>query len=141
MARAAASLNPRHPGIRLAIGHRRSHRRLPVPSATGHTNLRIKGRTGRADQTTKVKGMFVRPEQVAEVGKRHPEPGRLRLVVSRDGEADVMTLRAEATSASPALAEAVGATLRAVTKLDGRVELVANGSLPNDGKVIPDERA
>jgi len=82
----------------------------------------------------------VRPEQVAEIGKRHPELGRLRLVVTREGEADVMTLKAEASSPSAALAEAIAATLRAVTKLGGKVELVASGSLPNDGKAIADER-
>jgi phenylacetate-CoA ligase len=132
------SLNAHHPWIRLAIGDLTAA--LPGPSAAGHTNTRIKGWMGRADQTTKVKGMFVRPEQVAEVGKRHPELGRLRLVVGRDGEADVMTLKAETATASPALAETVGATLRAVTKLGGKVELVGAGSLPNDGKVIADER-
>ena len=93
---------------------------------------------GRADQTTKVKGMFVRPEQVAEVGKRHTELGRLRLVVSRAGEQDAMTLMAEC--AAPVAAEAVAATLQSVTKLKGEVTLVAPDSLPNDGKVIADER-
>ena len=132
------TLNPHHPWIRLALGDLTAA--LPGPSATGHTNLRIEGWMGRADQTTKVKGMFVRPEQVAEIGKRHPELGRLRLVVGRDGESDVMTLKAETATASPALTEAVGATLRAVTKLGGKVELVAGGSLPNDGKAIADER-
>jgi phenylacetate-CoA ligase len=95
---------------------------------------------GRADQTTKVKGMFVRPEQVAEVGRRHMELGRLRLVVSRSGETDVMTLKAESRTQDAALAQAVGESLRAVTKL-GAVELVAPGSLPNDGKVIDDARS
>jgi phenylacetate-CoA ligase len=132
------SLNPHHPWIRLALGDLTAA--LPGISASGRTNTRIKGWMGRADQTTKVKGMFVRPEQVAEIGKRHPELGRLRLVVSREGEADVMTLKAETAAASPALAEAVGATLRAVTKLGGKVELVASRSLPNDGKAIADER-
>jgi phenylacetate-CoA ligase len=132
------TLSPHHPWIRLALGDLTAA--LPGPSTTGHTNLRIRGWMGRADQTTKVKGMFVRPEQVAEVGKRHPELGRLRLVVSRDGESDVMTLKAETATASPALAEAVGATLRTVTKLGGKIELVAGGSLPNDGKAIADER-
>ena len=132
------SLNPHHPWIRLALGDLTAA--LPGVSASGRTNTRIKGWMGRADQRTKVKGMFVRPEQVAEIGKRHPELGRLRLVVSREGEADVMTLKAETSAASPALAEAVGATLRAVTKLGGKVELVASGSLPNDGKAIADER-
>jgi len=132
------TLNSHHPWIRLALGDLTAA--LPGPSASGHTNLRIKGWMGRADQTTKVKGMFVRPEQVAEIGKRHPELGRLRLVVTREGEADVMTLKAEASSHSSALAEALAATLRAITKLGGQVELVASGSLPNDGKAIADER-
>lgn len=132
------SLNPHHPWIRLAIGDLTAA--LPGVSSCGRTNIRIKGWMGRADQTTKVKGMFVRPEQVAEIGKRHPELGRLRLVVTREGEADAMTLKAETAATSAALAEAVGATLRAVTKLGGKVELVDAGSLPNDGKVIADER-
>jgi phenylacetate-CoA ligase len=102
--------------------------------------MRIKGWMGRADQTTKVKGMFVRPEQVAEIGKRHGELGRLRLVVTRDGEVDAMTLKAECAAPSDALLNELGATLRAVTKLGGDVALVAMGSLPNDGKVISDER-
>jgi phenylacetate-CoA ligase len=102
--------------------------------------MRITGWMGRADQTTKVKGMFVRPEQVAEIGKRHPELGRLRLVVTREGEADVMTLKAEAANPDAALREAVNATLRSVTKLGGNVAWVAPQSLPNDGKVIADER-
>jgi len=102
--------------------------------------MRIKGWMGRADQTTKVKGMFVRPEQIAEIGKRHPELGRLRLVVTRSGESDLMTLKAEAASAAGNLRDELGATLRAVTKLGGHVELVGAGALPNDGKVISDER-
>jgi phenylacetate-CoA ligase len=102
--------------------------------------MRIKGWMGRADQTTKVKGMFVRPEQVAEIGKRHPELGRLRLVVTRADENDLMTLKAECASVNDALREQVAATLRAVAKLGGQVELVGKGSLPNDGKVIADER-
>jgi phenylacetate-CoA ligase len=96
---------------------------------------------GRADQTTKVKGMFVRPEQIAEIGKRHPELGRLRLVVARAGETDVMTLKCECGAPSEALRGAIHATLRAVTKLQGNVELVMPGSLANDGKVIADERS
>jgi phenylacetate-CoA ligase len=113
---------------------------LPGPSPCGRSNMRIKGWMGRADQTTKVKGMFVRPEQVAEIGKRHPELGRLRLVVTRAGETDAMTLRAEAKAQDEALREAVTATLRSVTKLSGSVELVPIGAVPNDGKVIVDER-
>jgi phenylacetate-CoA ligase len=81
-----------------------------------------------------------RPEQIAKIGKRHPELGRLRLVVTRADETDVMTLKAEVAAPNPNLREAVTATLRAIAKLGGNVELVAAGSLPNDGKVIADER-
>jgi phenylacetate-CoA ligase len=102
--------------------------------------MRIKGWLGRADQTTKVKGMFVHPEQVAEVAKRHAGLGRLRLVVGRSGEQDIMTLRAEAAAADPALKAKIAESLQAITKLKGEVELVAPNSLPNDGKVIADER-
>jgi phenylacetate-CoA ligase len=84
--------------------------------------------------------MFVHPEQVAMIAKRHPELGRLRLVVGRTGEQDAMVLKAEAPTADGALAERIGETIQAVTKLKGAVELVAPGSLPNDGKVIADER-
>jgi phenylacetate-CoA ligase len=132
------SLDPHHPWIRLALGDLTAA--LPGPSKCGRTNMRIKGWMGRADQTTKVKGMFVRPEQIAEIAKRHSALGRVRLVVSRQGETDAMTLRAETASASIALQEEVAGTLRAVTKLGGNVELVGPGALPNDGKVIADER-
>jgi phenylacetate-CoA ligase len=84
--------------------------------------------------------MFVHPSQVAEIGKRHPELTRLRLVVSRQGEQDLMTLRAEAKANGNGLCDAVGSTLHAVTKVRGAVEVVAPGTLPNDGKVIADER-
>jgi phenylacetate-CoA ligase len=132
------SLDPDHPWIRLAIGDLTAA--LAGASPCGRTNMRIKGWMGRADQTTKVKGMFVRPEQIAEIGKRHPELGRLRLVVTRDNEQDAMTLRCECGSPGEALRDAIAATLRTVTKLGGNVELMAPGSLPNDGKVIADER-
>lgn len=132
------SLDPDHPWIRLAIGDLSAT--LPGASPCRRTNLRIKGWMGRADQTTKVKGMFVRPEQIAEIAKRHPELGRLRLVVTRDNEQDVMTLKCECASPGEALRDAIAATLRTVTKLGGGVELVAAGSLPNDGKVIADGR-
>jgi phenylacetate-CoA ligase len=132
------SLDPHHPWIRLALGDLSAV--MQGQSPCGRTNMRIKGWMGRADQTTKVKGMFVRPEQISEIGKRHPELRRLRLVVTRENEIDVMTLSAEATSASEALRDAVAATLAAVTKLKGNVTLVAPGSLPNDGKTIADER-
>jgi phenylacetate-CoA ligase len=132
------SLDPHHPWIRLALGDLTAA--LPGRSPCGRTNMRIKGWMGRADQTTKVKGMFVRPEQIAEIGKRHGELGRLRLVVTRDGEADTMTLKAECALPSDAVQNEVSTTLRHVTKLGGNVALVAMGSLPNDGKVISDER-
>ncbi len=102
--------------------------------------MRIKGWMGRADQTTKVRGMFVHPHQVAEVMRRHPEHGRARLVVTRDNEQDAMTLHAERRPASDDLAAAIAETLQDVFKLRGEVELVAPGALPNDGKVIADER-
>jgi phenylacetate-CoA ligase len=132
------SLDPDHPWIRLAIGDLTAV--LPGASPCGRTNTRIKGWMGRADQTTKVKGMFVRPEQVAEIARRHPELGRLRLVVTRQGEADAMTLKAECGSPTEALRSEIAATLRAVTKLQGAIDLVAPGNLPNDGKVIADAR-
>jgi phenylacetate-CoA ligase len=133
------TLDPDHPWIRLAIGDLTAA--LSGVSPCRRTNSRIKGWMGRADQTTKVKGMFVRPEQIAEIGNRHRELGRLRLVVRRDNEQDMMTLRCECASPSDALRDTIASTLRAVTKLGGSVELVAAGSLPNDGKVIADERS
>ncbi|MCW2079582.1 UNVERIFIED_ORG: phenylacetate-CoA ligase [Bradyrhizobium japonicum] len=132
------SLDPHHPWIRLALGDLTAA--LPGTSPCGRTNMRIKGWMGRADQTTKVKGMFVRPEQVAEIAKRHPALGRLRLVVTRQGETDAMTLKAETAAANETLREEIASTLRAVTKLGGAIELVGPGTLPNDGKVIADER-
>jgi phenylacetate-coenzyme A ligase PaaK-like adenylate-forming protein len=132
------TLDPHNPWIRLALGDLSTI--LPGNSPCGRTNMRIRGWLGRADQTTKVKGMFVRPEQIAEIGKRHPELGRLRLVVTRVGEVDVMTLKAECTASGEAFRDEVAATLRTVTKLGGTVELVAPESLPNDGKVIADQR-
>jgi len=132
------SLDPHHPLIRFALGDLSAV--LAGQSPCGRTNMRIKGWMGRADQTTKVKGMFVRPEQIADIAARHPELKKLRLVVTREGESDAMTLRAETAAANEALAAAVSDTLRAVTKLSGKVELVAPGTLANDGKVIADER-
>ncbi|HEU4520184.1 MAG TPA: AMP-binding protein [Microvirga sp.] len=133
------SLDPHHPWIRLALGDLTAA--LPGRSPCGRTGMRIRGWMGRADQTAKVKGMFVRPEQIAAIARRHPELGRLRLTVTRSGEVDVMTLSAEAAAPSPDLQGAVAATLQAVTKMKGAVDLVPPGSLPNDGKVIADERS
>jgi len=133
------SFNPDYPMIRLATGDLSAV--LPGRSPCGRTNMRIKGWMGRADQTTKVKGMFVHPGQVAEVAKRHPELLRVRLSVTREAEQDVMTLCAESAEAARGLEDAVAASLQAVTKLKGRVKLVPPGSLPNDGKIIADERS
>jgi phenylacetate-CoA ligase len=132
------SFNPDYPMIRLATGDLSAV--LAGVSPCGRTNMRIKGWMGRADQTTKVKGMFVHPAQVAEIAKRHPQLARVRLVVSREAEQDAMTLHAETAAVDAGLADALGATLTSVTKVRGAVKLVPPGSLPNDGKVIADER-
>jgi phenylacetate-CoA ligase len=132
------SFNSDYPMIRLATGDLSAI--MPGVSPCGRTNIRIKGWMGRADQTTKVKGMFVHPAQVAEIGKRHPEVSRLRLVIGRQNEQDTMTLQAECAAPAAGLSDAVMVTLQAVTKVRGEVALVAPGSLPNDGKVIADER-
>jgi len=132
------SFNPDYPMIRLGTGDLSAL--MAGRSPCGRTNIRIKGWMGRADQTAKVKGMFVHPKQIAEVAARHPELMRLRLVVGREGEQDTMTLMAESTGREASLEGAVAATLQSVTKLKGAVKLVAPGELPNDGKVIADER-
>ncbi len=130
------TLNPDYPLIRFATGDLSAI--MPGVSPCGRTNLRIKGWMGRADQTTKIKGMFVRPEQVAAFVSRHEEVARARVVASRDGEMDVMTVLVETRAANPKLYEA---TLLDTLKLRGKVELVPPGSLPNDGKVIEDQRS
>lgn len=133
------TLAPEYPLIRFATGDLSAP--LPGPSPCGRTNRRIRGWMGRADQTAKVRGMFVHPGQVAEAVRRHKEVGRARLVVGHDGRNDVMTLRAEvAAGTDPGLAAALAESLAAVTKLRGTVELMAPGTLPNDGKVIEDLR-
>ena len=114
---------------------------LPGCCPTGRTNTRIKGWMGRADQTAKVRGMFVHPSQVAEVLRRHPELGRGRLVVAGEMAADTLTLRVEAAARPAGLAEAVAGSVRDVTKLRADIELLEPGSLPNDGKVIEDARS
>ena len=132
------TFNPDYPLIRFATGDLSAV--LAAPSPCGRTNVRIKGWMGRADQATKVKGMFVQPAQVAAVLKRHPEIGRARLVVDQADGQDRMTLHCEVASASAGLAEAVIATIRDVTKLRGEVTLRKPGELPNDGKVVEDAR-
>lgn len=114
---------------------------LAGQSPCGRTNMRIKGWMGRADQTAKVKGMFVHPSQVDEITKRHTEIDRSRLVIEHDQQSnDQMTLQCEVSAPSDALKTAVAATIRDVTKLRGEVVFVESGSLPNDGKVIDDQR-
>jgi phenylacetate-CoA ligase len=132
------TFNPDYPMIRLGTGDLSAI--MPGVSPCGRSNKRIKGWMGRADQTAKVKGMFVHPRQIAEIAKRHGELGRLRLVVSRTAEQDAMTLMAECAGPAAGLDTAVAETLQSVTKVRGNVKLVAPGSLPNDGKVIADER-
>ena len=132
------TLNPDFPLVRFSTGDLTAV--LPGQSPCGRTNMRIKGWMGRADQTTKVRGMFVHPEQVAEVMKRHPEIRRARLVVDLKDGLDVPTFRCETAAMQPALAEAVGATFQAVCKVRAAVEFVELGKLPNDGKLIEDAR-
>ena len=132
------SFNPDYPMIRLGTGDLSAL--MPGASPCGRTNARIKGWMGRADQTAKIKGMFVHPKQIADIAARHPQLKRLRLVVDRNAEQDTMTLLAECAPSDPALETAVAETLHSVTKLKGSVKLMAPGTLPNDGKLIADER-
>ena len=132
-------LNPDYPLIRFGTGDLSAV--LPGPCPSGRTNTRIKGWMGRADQTTKVRGMFVHPGQVAEVLKRFPEALRARLVVTGEMANDQMALQVETASPSPEWAQRVAEALRDVTKLRGEVHCVAPASLPNDGKVIEDARS
>jgi phenylacetate-CoA ligase len=131
------SLNPDYPLIRFGTGDLSAV--LPGHCPTGRTNVRIKGWMGRADQTTKVRGMFVHPGQVAEVVKRFPEIKRARLVVTGEMANDQMCLKVEGANAE-GLAQKIGDAVRDITKLRADVTLVAEGSLPNDGKVIEDAR-
>ena len=132
------TLNPDYPLIRFGTGDLSAV--LPGTCPTGRTHTRIKGWMGRADQTTKVRGMFVHPGQIAEIVRRFPEVLKARLVVGGEMANDHMTLRLESTSADPGLADRVGEAVRDVTKLRGTIELAPPGSLPNDGKVIEDTR-
>ena len=132
------TLNPDYPLIRFGTGDLSAV--LPGTCPTGRTNHRIKGWMGRADQTTKVRGMFVHPSQVAEVTKRFPAIKRARLVVSGEMANDQLTLKVE-TVAAAGLAEKISEAVRDVTKLRADITLVEVGSLPNDGKVIEDARS
>lgn len=133
------SLNPDYPLIRFGTGDLSAI--LPGTCPTGRTNQRIKGWMGRADQTTKVRGMFVHPGQVSEVAKRFPQVGKARLVVSGEMASDTMTLLVESAETSEGLAQLISEAVRDITKLRADIQLVAPGSLPNDGKVIEDARS
>ena len=135
------SLNPDYPLIRFGTGDLSAV--LPGMCPTGRTNTRIRGWMGRADQTTKIRGMFVHPKQVDDIAKRFPEVLRARLVVQGEMANDVMTLKVEVhdTEAAQALKPHIAQAVRDVTKLRGDIELCASGSLPNDGKVIEDARS
>jgi len=131
------TLTPEYPLIRFATGDLSAL--LPGRSPCGRTNHRIRGWLGRADQTAKVRGMFVYPVQVAEIVRRHPSISRARLVIERPAMADQMTLLVEMGEPAEA-ASTIAETVQAVTKLRGAVTRVAQGSLPNDGKIIEDRR-
>ena len=130
------TLNPDYPLIRFATGDMSAV--MEGQSPCGRTNMRIKGWMGRADQTTKIKGMFVRPEQVAALVARHDEVRRARVIASREGERDVMTVQIEAEGGA---AERYEGSVVEALKMKGRIEIVAPGSLPNDGMVIEDQRS
>ncbi len=132
-------LNPDYPLLRFGTGDLSAV--LDGSCPTGRSNTRIKGWMGRADQTTKVRGMFVHPGQVAEVARRHPEIVKARLVVEGEMANDRMTLKVAVANAPEGLAAAVAVSVRDVTKLRAEVQVVAPGSLPNDGKVIEDTRS
>jgi len=130
--------NEAYPLVRLGTGDLSAI--LPGQSPCGRTNRRIRGWLGRADQRTKIKGMFVDPKQVAEIVRRHPEIGRARLVVTRQADQDVMTLNVETKREAAIDAQAIASTLREITKLGGSVAVAVPGELPNDGKIVADER-
>ncbi len=132
------TFNPDYPLIRFGTGDLSAV--LPGISPCGRTNTRIKGWMGRADQTTKVKGMFVHPSQVNEIIKRHTEVMRARLVVDNDGTNDIMMLKCEVNGGTAQLADAIARSIRDVCKLRGQATFLKPGSLPNDGKVIDDVR-
>jgi phenylacetate-CoA ligase len=129
------TLNPDYPLIRFATGDLSAI--MAGQSPCGRTNARIKGWMGRADQTTKIKGMFVRPEQVAAFVAKHDEIAKARVIAGRDGEMDTMTVQIEATGGN---ADVFASSVSDALKLKGKIEIVAVGSLPNDGKVIDDQR-
>jgi phenylacetate-CoA ligase len=134
----ATALNPDYPLLRFATGDLSAF--MPGPSPCGRTGPRIRGWMGRADQTAKIKGLFVRPEQIAEIARRHQEIAKARLSIHRVAQHDAFTLSVEADTQDAAFRDRVAESVKAVLRLSGRVEIVARGELPNDGKVIDDRR-
>ncbi len=130
------TLNPDYPLIRFATGDLSAV--MAGQSPCGRTNMRIKGWMGRADQTTKIKGMFVRPEQVAQLVAKHDDIVKARVIAGRDGEMDTMTVQIETEAQEP---DAYASSVIDLLKMKGKIQLVSPGSLPNDGKVIEDQRS
>ncbi|MDE0728961.1 MAG: AMP-binding protein, partial [Alphaproteobacteria bacterium] len=133
------TLNPTYPLVRFATGDLSAV--LPGTSPCGRTNMRIRGWMGRADQSTKFKGMFVHPSAIMQIAARHPEITRARMVITSENNYDAMNLKFAASSAEPTLAAAVVESIQAVLKLRGGAELVTADSLPEDGLVIDDRRS
>jgi phenylacetate-CoA ligase len=132
-------LNPDYPLVRFATGDLSVM--MPGPSPCGRTNRRLKGWMGRADQTTKIKGMFVHPSQVAKIAAKHETIGKARLVVTQKDNLDVMTLECEVGEHGDDLDKAIKASLKTITGLNGDVRFLSPNTLPNDGKVIDDQRS
>jgi phenylacetate-CoA ligase len=134
----SVAVSPVYPLVRYATGDLSAV--LPGPSPCGRTNMRLKGWMGRADQSAKVRGMFVHAKMVGQITARHPEIAKARLVITRESDLDKMTLRCETVEGDAALASRIADTIRDVCTIRGEVELVPKGSLPNDGKVVEDSR-
>jgi phenylacetate-CoA ligase len=132
------TFNRDYPLVRFATGDLSAV--LGEPSPCGRTNMRIRGWMGRADQTTKVRAMFVTPKQVDEIARRYPQVSKVRLVIEGETGSERMTLKCETSAPTDGLAKALVASIRDVTQLRGDAEIVAPGTLPNDGKVIEDLR-
>ena len=130
--------NAHHPIIRLALGDLSAY--MDTPSPCGRTNGRIRGWLGRADQTAKVRGLFVRPEQVADIAIHHPDVKRMRLVIGRENEQDTLQLEVEAPKHGDAIADALKQSVKSFTQLSATIVFKEPDSLPNDGKVIVDTR-
>ena len=133
------TLNPTYPLVRFATGDLSAI--LPGASPCGRTNMRIRGWMGRADQSTKFKGMFVHPSGVMQIASRHPEIIKARLIIFSEKNNDMMTLKVAAPGADPSLVKTIEDSIQAVLKLRGSAELVEADSLPDDGLAIEDARS